>query len=110
MRRAEVIVVGGGLAGLRAAVACADAGLSVHLLEARPRLGGATWTLVKDGLALDNGQHVFLRCCTEYRAFLDRLGVGLVDLAGLLWLQRRRQPTGAVSELASAVRAEGRTR
>lgn len=41
---------------------------------------------------------------------LDRLGVGLVDLAGLLWLQRRRQPTGAVSELASAVRAEGRTR
>lgn len=75
MKPAEILVIGGGLAGIRAAVACADAGLGVTLLEARSRLGGATWTLRRDGLALDNGQHVFLRCCTAYRAFLDRLGV-----------------------------------
>lgn len=74
--RPRVVVVGGGLAGLQAAMACADAGASVHLLEARPRLGGATWSIARDGLEVDNGQHVFMRCCDRYRAFLDRLGVG----------------------------------
>lgn len=70
-----VIVVGGGLAGITAALDCADAGADVTLLEARPRLGGATFSVEKEGLWLDNGQHVFLRCCTEYRDLLARLGV-----------------------------------
>ena len=68
-------VVGGGLAGLAAALECADAGSDVTLLESRPRLGGATWSFRRHGAWFDNGQHVFLRCCTEYRRFLDRLGV-----------------------------------
>jgi squalene-associated FAD-dependent desaturase len=67
-------VVGGGLAGLAAAVACAERGAEVTLFEARPRLGGATWSTELHGLHVDNGQHVFLRCCTEYLAFLDRIG------------------------------------
>jgi squalene-associated FAD-dependent desaturase len=71
----HVVVVGGGLAGLAAALDCADAGARVTLLEARPRLGGATWSTRRGDLEIDNGQHVFLRCCTEYRAFLERLGV-----------------------------------
>jgi hydroxysqualene dehydroxylase len=75
MKSARVVVVGGGLAGISAAVACADAGLRVALLEARPRLGGATWSLRRHGLWLDNGQHVFLRCFTAYRELLARLGV-----------------------------------
>jgi squalene-associated FAD-dependent desaturase len=70
----RVAVVGGGLAGLASALACADAGASVVLLEARPWLGGATWSTRLQGLHVDNGQHVFLRCCTAYRAFLERLG------------------------------------
>ena len=53
----------------------ADEGINVTLVEARPRLGGATWSLDRDGLHLDNGQHVFMRCCTSYIAFLERLGV-----------------------------------
>ena len=73
MRR--VVVVGGGLAGITAALECADAGASVTLLEARRRLGGATFSVQKEGLWLDNGQHVFLRCCTAYRELLRRLGV-----------------------------------
>ncbi len=73
--RPRVAVVGGGLAGLQAALACADAGLRVSLFEARARLGGATWSRERDGLRLDNGQHVFLRCCQAYRDFLRRLGV-----------------------------------
>jgi squalene-associated FAD-dependent desaturase len=71
----HVAVVGGGLAGLQAALACADAGARVSLFEARARLGGATWSSERDGFWLDNGQHVFLRCCHAYRAFLRRLGV-----------------------------------
>jgi hydroxysqualene dehydroxylase len=71
----RVGVVGGGLAGITAALACADAGCAVTLLEARPRLGGLTSSFRRGALDVDNGQHVFLRCCTSYLALLDRLGV-----------------------------------
>jgi squalene-associated FAD-dependent desaturase len=71
-------VVGGGLAGITAALRCADAGLDVVLVESRPRLGGlaTSFTRAYEGgeLDVDNGQHVFLRCCTSYRALLARLG------------------------------------
>ncbi|MBK1782790.1 hydroxysqualene dehydroxylase HpnE [Prauserella cavernicola] len=70
----RVVVVGGGLAGLTAACDLADAGFRVTLLESRSRLGGATFSFRRDGLVVDNGQHVLLRCCTEYRALLERLG------------------------------------
>ena len=76
MSRPRICVVGGGLAGMAAALACADAGARVTLVERRRRLGGATWSFRHDGLWFDNGQHVFLRCCTAYRGFLERLGVG----------------------------------
>jgi squalene-associated FAD-dependent desaturase len=71
----DLVVVGGGLAGIAAALAAADAGARVTLLEARPRLGGATFSFQRDGLELDNGQHVYLRCCTAYQSLLSRLGV-----------------------------------
>jgi squalene-associated FAD-dependent desaturase len=70
----RVAIVGGGLAGIAAALDCADAGARVTLLEVRPRLGGAAYSFERDGLRLDNGQHVFLRCCTAYIALLERLG------------------------------------
>jgi squalene-associated FAD-dependent desaturase len=75
MTRPRICVVGGGLAGMAAALACADAGAAVTLVERRRRLGGATWSFRHNDLWFDNGQHVFLRCCTAYRAFLERLGV-----------------------------------
>jgi squalene-associated FAD-dependent desaturase len=94
-----VVVVGGGLAGLSAALACADGGARVTLLEARPRLGGATFSFRRDGLSIDNGQHVFLRCCTAYRGFLRRIGA-----EGLTTLQDRMtipvlEPGGRRGEL-----------
>jgi squalene-associated FAD-dependent desaturase len=70
----RVAVVGGGLAGITAALDCAVAGANVTVLEVRPQLGGAAYSFERDGLRLDNGQHVFLRCCTAYTALLDRLG------------------------------------
>jgi squalene-associated FAD-dependent desaturase len=104
----RVVVVGGGLAGLSAAVACSDAGAFVTLLEARARLGGATWSRRRFGLEIDNGQHVFLRCCEAYRGFLRRLGVeDRVTLQPRLavpvaapgrpraWIRRHRLPSPA---------------
>ena len=73
-------VVGGGLAGLAAALELADAGHDVTLYEARPTLGGAVQTLPeRDGDPSpppDNGQHIALGCFTEYLSFLDRIGEG----------------------------------
>jgi squalene-associated FAD-dependent desaturase len=71
----KIAVIGGGLAGITASLDLAEAGAEVTLLEVRTRLGGAAYSFERDGLEIDNGQHVFLRCCTEYRSLLSRLGV-----------------------------------
>ena len=71
----KAVVIGGGLAGISAAIALATAGDEVTLLEAKPRLGGATMSFNRDGLVVDTGQHIFLRCCTAYRGLIDRLGM-----------------------------------
>jgi squalene-associated FAD-dependent desaturase len=74
----KTVVVGGGLAGLAAALDLADAGLEVTVVEARPTLGGAVQTLpAREGdpdPPPDNGQHIALGACTEYLAFLERIG------------------------------------
>ena len=74
----RVAVVGGGLAGLAAALDLVDAGADVTLYEARPTLGGAVQTLPeREGDPQpppDNGQHIALGCFTEYLRFLERVG------------------------------------
>src|SRR5438445_6095671 len=76
----RAVVVGGGLAGLAAALDLADAGHEVTLFEARPTLGGAVQTLPeREGdpdPPPDNGQHIALGCFTEYLGFLERVGEG----------------------------------
>jgi squalene-associated FAD-dependent desaturase len=76
---AEVIVIGGGLAGLAAAIALGGAGHSVKGLESRPFLGGrATSYEVGNGDEaefIDNCQHILLRCCVNLLDFYRRLGV-----------------------------------
>ncbi|MFI0479480.1 hydroxysqualene dehydroxylase HpnE [Actinomadura sp. 9N215] len=69
----HVAIVGGGLAGITAALALQDAGLRATVYEARPRLGGATHSFQRDGRVVDNGQHIFLKCCTAYQGLLRRL-------------------------------------
>jgi squalene-associated FAD-dependent desaturase len=73
-------VVGGGLAGLAAALDLVDGGADVTLYEARPTLGGAVQTLPERDddpkPPPDNGQHIALGCFTEYLRFLDRIGEG----------------------------------
>lgn len=113
MSRPTAVVVGGGLAGLAAAVRLSDAGMAVTLLEARPRLGGAACSFRRDGLTIDNGQHVILRCYTEYRRFLDRIGttdriaiqdrfaVPILANGRVNWLRRNGLP--APAHLAGAL-------
>jgi len=70
----RVVVIGGGVSGITAALDCAAAGSRVTLVEVRRRLGGAAYSFEREGLRVDNGQHVFLRCCEAYRGLLARLG------------------------------------
>jgi squalene-associated FAD-dependent desaturase len=71
----SVLVIGGGLAGLSCAVALAEAGFRVRLLEKRPHLGGrATSYTLPDGSEVDNCQHVTLGCCTNLSDFYRRVG------------------------------------
>ncbi len=76
MRPAEIVVVGGGFAGLAAATTLAERGVRVTLLEARPALGGraAAYRDPGTGEWVDNGQHVLLGCYDETFTFLRRVG------------------------------------
>ncbi len=72
-----VAVVGGGLAGLAAGSALAEAGFRVTLLERRPYLGGraSSYEHPGTGEVVDNCQHVLLGCCTNLVEFYKRIGV-----------------------------------
>ncbi len=74
--RSQVVVVGAGLAGLAAAAALAARGLSVTLLESRPRLGGRASSIVdrETGQTIDNCQHVAMGCCTNFLHFCETVG------------------------------------
>ncbi|MBI1336136.1 MAG: FAD-dependent oxidoreductase [Phycisphaera sp.] len=72
-----VLVVGGGLAGIAAAVRLARAGVKVTLIETRQRLGGRATSFEdpQTGRTLDNCQHVLLGCCTNLLDLYRMLGV-----------------------------------
>ena len=71
----NVIVIGGGFAGLSAATALAERGVRVTVLEARPALGGraSAFTDAATGERVDNGQHVLIGGYHETFAFLRRI-------------------------------------
>jgi len=72
-----VTVVGGGVAGMSAACALAEAGLRVKLVERRGYLGGRTSSYLHPGVneVIDNCQHVLFGCCTNLQGFYRRIGV-----------------------------------
>jgi squalene-associated FAD-dependent desaturase len=72
------IVVGGGLAGIAAALGLARQGVQVQLLEARRRLGGraASFTQPDSNETIDYCQHVGMGCCTNLLQMIDWLEQG----------------------------------
>jgi squalene-associated FAD-dependent desaturase len=72
-----VAVVGGGVAGMSAACALAEAGFRVRLVERRPFLGGRAYSFRHPGVGevIDNCQHVLFGCCTNLSGFYRRIGV-----------------------------------
>ena len=74
--RRRVVILGGGLAGMSAACHLLDNGCEVTLVEKRPYLGGRAFSFTdrETGQVVDNGQHVFLGCCTYYMDFLKKIG------------------------------------
>ncbi|MDH7516668.1 MAG: FAD-dependent oxidoreductase [Bacteroidota bacterium] len=81
----DTVIVGGGIAGMSAAVSLASAGKRIVLLESRPHLGGRAWSYRdrESGDHLDNGQHIMLGCYSATFRFLRILDVvpeGVVKL------------------------------
>ncbi len=104
MERSETIrrvaIVGGGLAGLAAGCALADAGLQVTLFERRPYLGGraSSYEHPGTGEVVDNCQHLLLGCCTNLIHFYERLGVS----SKIRWFDEMTfiEPGGRASRVA----------
>jgi squalene-associated FAD-dependent desaturase len=73
----HVAIVGGGLAGLAAGCALAEAGCHISLYERRPYLGGraSSYQHPGTGEVVDNCQHVLLGCCTNLIDLYRRTGV-----------------------------------
>jgi zeta-carotene desaturase len=72
-----VTVIGGGVAGMSAACALAEAGFHVQLVERRGYLGGRASSYFHPGVSevIDNCQHVLFGCCTNLIGFYRRIGV-----------------------------------
>jgi squalene-associated FAD-dependent desaturase len=72
-----VAVIGGGLAGMAAAVAAVERGMKVELFEQAKTLGGRVASFVdsETGQLIDYGQHVAMGCCTSLLDFCRRTGV-----------------------------------
>src|SRR6185312_1057630 len=70
----DVLILGGGFAGLSAAVALASKGKKVLVLEKKPHLGGRAYSFEEGGLDVDNGQHLFMGCYRATRRFLKAIG------------------------------------
>lgn len=71
-----VVIIGGGFAGLAAAVELAEQGRKVLLLERRAFLGGRAYSFTDKttGDTIDNGQHLMMGCYHHTLSFLKKIG------------------------------------
>ena len=72
----DVIILGGGLAGIAAALRCLKHGVQPTLIERRPYLGGRAFSFSdqSNGEEIDNGQHVILGACDQFLELVEELG------------------------------------
>ncbi|MCX7270911.1 MAG: NAD(P)-binding protein, partial [Burkholderiales bacterium] len=114
----QVTIIGGGWAGLSAAVHAVNSGFQVRLLEAAPQTGGRARRITHQGLALDNGQHILIGAYRDTLALMRLVGI---DTDKHLWRMplTLRTPDGdglrlpalpaPLNLLAGIVRARGWT-
>lgn len=107
--RADVVVVGGGIAGLVAAAHSAAGGLNVVLVETRPSPGGRASTTERDGYLLNDGPHALYRT-GAFAAALNDLGVPydgrpplLEDAMGSIGETLHRLPFGPAAVSATGL-------
>lgn len=119
----KLAVVGGGWAGMAAAVSAADRGMEVTVFEATRQLGGRARALSvtrPDGVevTLDNGQHILIGAYSEALRLMAQVGVNLEqalmplplglpypDGSGLqtpAWAARLPAPLDALAAIATA--------
>lgn len=106
----DVLVIGGGVAGLVAARECAQVGLSVTIIEATDAVGGPVAGHVLDGLSLDSGAESFAVRGGTVAAFIEDLGltdqVVVPNVAGA-WLHLPALHTGSPSRARAKKIAAG---
>lgn len=71
----SIIIVGGGWAGLAAAIELTQQGKHVTLLESARQLGGRARRLAFGSLSVDNGQHLFIAAYSETLRLMEVLGL-----------------------------------
>ncbi|HWT32153.1 MAG TPA: protoporphyrinogen oxidase [Microbacterium sp.] len=102
VRHTRVAIVGGGMAGLVAALECAKVGLAVTVFEAEDRVGGAVRSADVAGIRVDVGAESFATRGGTVRALVDELGLGdavVTPAAGGAWLAGLA-PAGSGSDAA----------
>jgi phytoene dehydrogenase-like protein len=116
MTDAEVVIAGGGLAGLSAAVRLHRAGVSATICEAGDDVGGRVRTDRSDGFLLDRGFQVLLPAYPELRRLADlgalrlrpfRRGVLAMTGTGRQWLTGPWHGQQAAAGLARFLRGHG---
>lgn len=80
MKRADVVIVGAGLAGLSCGFELSSRGRGVLLLEAGPVVGGRTSSWNKDGMMVESGLHRVLGFYSAFPDLLCRAGINVNDI------------------------------
>jgi len=109
-------IIGGGYAGMAAAVALAERGIPVTVFESTRQLGGRARGVVHQGTQLDNGQHLLLGCYRQTLRLIEQVGGNLeqdflrlplqLDLHGEFSLRAPRLPA-PLHLLVALLRAQG---
>lgn len=111
MAKYDLVIVGGGIAGLCAAIHLQNEGLNIKILEATDRVGGRVKTDMVEGFLLDRGFQVLLTSYPEALRMLDYNSLGLKNFIpgaivhyknkNINLLDPIRKPIGALPALFS---------
>src|SRR3990167_6170499 len=109
-------IIGGGYAGMAAAVALAERGIPVTMFESARQLGGRARGVVHRGTQLDNGQHLLLGCYRQTLRLIEQVGGNIeqaflrlplqLDLYGEVSLRTPRLPA-PLNLLAALLNTQG---